>query len=421
MTTKSLFGEWAEKRSDVITEKNYSSIDDFTNISESFGETENVEELNAELTEVGQLWRIASGEEEGYFYPATGHFNFTQLEERLAALETGNLSHPEYFSCKVFPRGMAAIATTLETIGSGSDGLFIRGTVMYPSTKELLKDNGTGRNMVGSLPGIEIDLTNPENLDKKLVELKQSDIDVLGIVLEPVANPTLDYTDIRQTSEVAHRYDVPVIVDNTFLSPFLLEPIRMGADIVMHSLTKYYNGQGDLLGGAVIAPNEFIKHLQDYRKHKGYTMSPHDAFRLAQRVGGIGERMQLHCQNAKIMAEELSKIENINVKYKNLGDETRNGHAGGVLSFVFEGDNDIAFERSRKFTEYLCNNPGIVKQAVSFAEEKTLVLPWGGQIRDPKWLNDGKVPLGLVRVGVGREKDIYEVIDYLKKGIQKSL
>jgi len=417
---KQEFQEWSEKREQIVTGENFSNPEDFQKTIDSLDAPNRVTELNPALERLDVITDIASGKEEGFFYARTNHSNYAQLEARLKALEVGRLSHPEYFDCKVFPSGMAAITTALEALAKGREGTFIHGDVSYISTKDILKDQGDKVSKVGSLPGIGCDLTKPENLRKVLEEQKAKGIDVLGVIFEPVANPTTAYTNIREIAAIAHEYDVPVIVDNTFLTPFLLEPFRMGADMVIHSLTKYFSGYGDMMGGAVIMPNEFADGVQDIRKNKGAVMSPRDAYEFTVRAPRIKKVIESHCKNAKQLADSLKDIDEIEVSYSDLTGETRDGFAGGVLSFYFKGDDQTAYQRARNLADYFIKNPGTVKYAVSLAEPQTLVIPWASQLSLDR-IKDWNVPAGLVRVAVGREEDFENVIQYIKKGIEESL
>ncbi|MBW2982300.1 aminotransferase class I/II-fold pyridoxal phosphate-dependent enzyme [Candidatus Woesearchaeota archaeon] len=414
------FQEWSKKRGEIVTDDNFSSEKDFQRTIDSLNYPDKVVELNPALERLDVIADITAGKQKGFFYARTGHSNYAQLEERLKAIEVGRLSHPEYFDCKVFPSGMAAITAALEALAKGCEGTFVHGDVSYISTKDILADQGNGISKVGSLPGIKCDLTNPENLERVLEEQKAQGIDVLGVIFEPVANPTTAYSNVRKIADIAHKYEVPVIVDNTFLTPYQLEPFRMGADMVIHSLTKYFSGQGDMMGGAVIMPKEFSDRVQDIRKNKGSVMSPRDAYEFAVRAPRIRKVIEAHCKNAKQLADTLREIDGIEVSYSDLTGETRNGYAGGVLSFNFKGDAETAYQRSRKLAEYFIENPGTVKYAVSLAEPQTLVIPWASQLSLER-IKDWNVPAGLVRIAVGREKDFGKVIDYIKKGIEESV
>ena len=427
MNDSNWFEQWSERKTQVRTKENFSSKGNFQKIINSFDAVNSIKELNPEFTSPGELWEIASRQRKGYYYPSVGHPNFTELEKRLTKLETGNLNHSDMFSGLVFPRGMAAISAVLETLQrKNSDGVFICGKVMYPSTKRLLFDeNVNARNLIGGKKGVEVDINSPDSICQTIEKIGPKN--VLGIIFEPLANPTLNYTSIRTASDHTQRYHIPIIVDNTFLTPYLLEPFRAGADIVVQSLTKYFSGEGDIMGGAAIFPKEFYNNLAETRRHKGYTISPHNAAVFSERINSFPERMEKHCKNTSALAEllfSLATVWKIKVNYPDLGERTRNGYAGGVLSFVFEGDDETAYQRSRKFTEFICHdysNSRAVKQAVSFAESRTLVLPYAGQIPDIDFLKKNNIPIGLVRIAVGREPIgptgmyLYEVIKYAIK------
>lgn len=421
MNNPNWFRDWSlTKISSLWQGGTFSPREEYVKIASEFEKPVEVKELNPELDRPGKLGAILDQVKRGkihdYYYAATAHPNVAELEARVKALEVGNLSHPQQFGCLVFNAGMAAIAATLETLAKGRHGIFIYDQGMYPSTRQLLINNGNGRNMVGTLPGFEVDMESPDRLDNAL-NILEKHTNVLGVIFEPVKNPTIAWRDTKALAGIAHKYGVPVIVDNTFLTSYLFEPFRAGADIVISSLTKYPNGEGDLLGGAVVAPAGFIPGLLETRKHKRWIMAPHDAYRCAQRITTLPKRMDKHCENAAAIANRLNEYDDVSVNYQQQSD-IRNANPGGVLSFVFIGGRDTASCMSMKFTEYLYENRGPVRQAVSLGEPRTLVLPYAGQIGDIKFLFANDIPTGLVRVAVGRERNIDGIADYIAKGIE---
>lgn len=415
------YESWAKKRDEqIMTHENFSSENQFRSSIEDFSKSVKVEELNPEISRVGLVGDIFQGKEKGYYYARTNHHNFVQLEQELKEIEVGRLSHPEYFSCKVFPSGMAAIKSTLEALSLGEEGVFIHGNVMYPSTKTLLADQGNGKNMIGGLPGIGADLNNSMELAREIFKINNNGKKVLGVIMEPVANPTIRYTDVTDVAKVAHKFNVPVIVDNTFLTSYLLEPFRMGADVVIHSLTKYFSGQGDMTGGAVIMPNELEANVQNVRRHGGAIMSINDAYEFSKRLGGLAGRIKKHSKNARILSEELEGIDGISVNYNDLDGITRSGYAGGVLSFEFEGDDVIAFQRARKFSQYIIDHPGIAKHAVSLAESETLAFSYAGLV-DKDLIDKLGLSPGLVRIACGREPHYKPIANDIREGVEASL
>jgi methionine-gamma-lyase len=423
------FERWSEKRESIVTPENFSTRESFQATVDSLPKPVNVTELNPSIPRLDFIEDVLTKGAEGFFYARTDHNNYSQLEKALTDLEVGRLSHPDYFGAKVFPCGMAAIASALRALSAKQDGVFIHGPIMYSSTKDILADKGTGRNPIGTLPGIQVDLSRTEDLESAIKSNKSQGRKILGVIIEPVANPTTAYTNTRDVAEVAHAHGIPVIVDNTFLTPSELEPFRMGADVVIHSLTKYFSGMGDMTGGVVIAPKEIIPYLQNIRKNEGTIMSIKDAYDFALRVPHVAEYMEAHSKNAKQLADTLRNVEGISVNYTDLTNETRTGRAGGVLSFVFDGGSgteeqkiETAYRRGRAFDKYLIDNEdqGVIKHAVSLAEPKTLSVTWPGQLSLDR-IKDWNVPAGLVRVSPGREQDYGIVIDYILEGIKQSL
>ncbi|MBW2977811.1 aminotransferase class I/II-fold pyridoxal phosphate-dependent enzyme, partial [Candidatus Woesearchaeota archaeon] len=291
----------------------------------------------------------------------------------------------------------------------------------YSSTKAILEDEGNGRNAIGTYPGITVDLNVPGALEAAIKEQKSKGKEVLGVIFEPIANPSIEYTDTREVAKVAHRYNVPVIVDNTFLTPYLQEPFRMGADMVVHSLTKYFSGKGDMTGGVVIAPKELIPGVQNVRKNQGGIMSIRDAQEFGSRAGYVASVVEEASENAKELAHALRSVDGVSVNYVEEDfSETRYGLGGGVLSFVFDGEGDVPYKRGRKFDQYLIGNPHTIKHRVSLAEPHTLSITWAGQL-SPDAIQKWGVKPGLVRVACGTESDYSQVIDHIKRGIEKSL
>ncbi len=409
---------WTSKRKEITSnEEYYSNIGAWQSTLDNLPAPSNSNELNPEIPELDFVQDIISGKKNGYYYARTNHPNFTQLEEILKGIEVGRLSHPEYFSCKVFPSGMSAIKSTLEALSLGEDGVFIHGNTIYPSTKNILADRGGGKNMTGTKPGIEIDLNKLFELEKAIKESRNKGNKVLGVVMEPVTNPTIAYTNTREIARIANHYSVPLVVDNTFLTPYLFEPFRAGADIVIHSLTKYFSGQGDMTGGAVIMPKEWENAIQEIRRHGGSIMSIRDAYEFAKRAPAVGQRIQKHSQNARILSKKLKEISDIKVNYNDLAGQTREGYAGGVLSFEF-GENDrSAYRKARGFSQYIIDNPKIAEHRVSLAERKTLILPYAGLV-DMDILQSLNIPTGLVRIATGRENNYLEKSKQIKEAIE---
>ncbi|MBI1970144.1 PLP-dependent transferase [Candidatus Woesearchaeota archaeon] len=433
------FNEWQEQQRELVTAESFSSEEDAERVLHALQERRGHthvplvrdDQVSPDLLVPNAITEIQSGRFSGqFFYARAGHHHYELLEQLIAGAEAGNLSHPEYVSSLCFSSGMAAISATLETLALSSErrsGVVLHGRVMYPLMKGLLVPirEGSLTSKIGGFAGIEVDTTKPEEVDAELQRSKRDGIHVLAIIYEPFTNPTLEYTDTRAVADIAHRHGVPVIVDNTFLTPYLQEALRLGADIVVHSMTKYFSGYADRLGGVVTGPKAFMEQLKEMRTTKGNVMDPGSAWvYAAERVPTLADRMKAHILNADaIVTNLLRNFEDggIRVLHARGHSDVRNGSTGGVVSFVFNGGDEYAFERSRRFTKYVLANREVCRVATSFGEEQTLILPYAGMMGDVHRLSAGHIPFGLVRVAAGREKAIGPVIEYLREGIRQAI
>ncbi|MBI2147636.1 PLP-dependent transferase [Candidatus Woesearchaeota archaeon] len=432
------FTEWSEKRGECVTPgESFSEGTEFQDrLDQSLEEFYPDTSVNREgvhvsptLTEPDMIGRISSGNREGYYYARAGHPVFSALERVVAAMEAGGTRHPEHFSSLVFSSGMAAISAVLETLARESgerSGVVLHGRVMYSHTTALLADpERKNRSWLGPFVGKEDTYAYANNLitEETVGQLERSQVPIIGLIYEPIANPTIEYTHTPSVVKLAQRHGIPVIVDNTFLTPYLNEPLRAGADIVIHSMTKYMSGEGDLMGGCVTGPTEFMNALKETRTIRGSVMGLHDAREFIDRLSGLPERVEQHVANAREIANCLDHISGIRTCYSTRAFDVAGGSAGGVVSFVFEGTDAEAAERSLRLSRYLCDNPGVVRQATSLGEQQTLVLPFAGQLGGYKKLVEGHIPAGLVRIAAGREHPVrtQEVSGYLTAAINACL
>ncbi len=235
-----------------------------------------------------------SGEKPGYIYTRMGNPTSGALEENLAILENG-------FKGMVTATGMAAISTVLLTLLQQKTHIISTASV-YGPTRVLLETQM-------SRFGIESTFVDTSDL-KNIRDALQSNTRV--IYIETPANPTMKITDIEGASEIAHNHDAISVVDNTFASPYLQRPIDHGADIVIHSLTKFINGHSDVVGGAIIPRNE--KLYDDIRAGLnlyGGTMDPHQAWLILRGVRTLPLRVEKSQENAIKLAEFLKQHQNV--------------------------------------------------------------------------------------------------------------
>jgi cystathionine beta-lyase/cystathionine gamma-synthase len=228
------------------------------------------------------------GTDKGYDYSRAGNPTRDRLEMALAALEGGTSGH-------AFASGMAAIYALVATLHAG-DHVIVSANV-YGGTTRLF-------NMIIQHYGIEIQYVDTADLDAVKAAIKKN---TKLIHIETPTNPLMVLTDIAAVSEVAHAHGVEVSVDNTFMSPALQSPLALGADIVMHSTTKFLNGHSDGLGGALIGSKpEHKDRFLLVQKAAGGIMSPFECFLVLRGIKTLPLRMKQHEENGRAVAEFLS-------------------------------------------------------------------------------------------------------------------
>ena len=223
------------------------------------------------------------------------------LERKVAALESGE-------AAAATSSGMGAISSTLWTV-AGAGKHIIADSTLYGCTFALLA-HGMPRY------GVEVTFVNTSNLDEIKAALKENTV---AVYLETPANPNLKIADISAIAETAHSYnsEIKVICDNTFATPCLQRPLELGADIVVHSATKYLNGHGDVIAGFVIGKADFINEVKMFgiKDMTGSVLGPQEAFLILRGLKTLEIRMKRHCENARAIAQFLDKHEKIEKVY----------------------------------------------------------------------------------------------------------
>ena len=271
------------------------------------------------------------GKHKGWEYSRTGNPTRAVLEKLIAELEGGSAGF-------AFASGMAAITAVLSLFESG-DKLIISSNV-YGGTFRVLDKVF---NHFGIGYSIE-DTTDLPSLDKKITP------DVKAIYIETPANPLMTITDLKAVSDLAHKHGILSIVDNTFMTPYLQRPIEFGADIVIHSATKYLGGHGDLVAGlAVVNDASLAERLAFIQNSTGGVLQPFDSFLLIRGIKTLGVRMDRHVENAEKIARYLTESDAVKrVYYPGLpsddGYETNKKQAkngGAMISFELHENYDI--------------------------------------------------------------------------------
>ena len=275
-------------------------------------------------------------------YTRNGGANQQYLEEKLVALEGGE-------DCVVLASGVAALSGTFFALLNSGDHV-IFADVTYIAVYRLFNE------LLNTKYGVETTLVDTSDLEAVKVAIKPN---TKLIHIETPGNPTLKISDIQELANIAHEHGAYLSIDNTFASPYNQRPIELGADLVIESLTKYINGHGDAMGGAVIGSTRLIEQIKAHSMiNLGGTISPFNAWLIMRGAVTLPLRMRQHNENALKVARYLEGLPFVSfVAYPGL--ESHKGHEiakkqmingfGGVLSFGLKADHDTY----NKVTSYL--------------------------------------------------------------------
>lgn len=351
--------------------------------------------------------RRFAGEEAGFIYTRLGNPTSTVLESKVAELEGGE-------AAAATASGMGAISSTLWSI-AGAGKHIIADSTLYGCTFALLA-HGLPRY------GVEVSFVNTSNLDEIKTNLKENTV---AVYLETPANPNLKIADIKAIADLAHGYnkDIKVVCDNTFATPYLQQPLKLGADVVVHSATKYINGHGDVIAGFVVGSAEFISTVKMFgiKDMTGSVLGPQEAFLILRGLKTFELRMKRHCENARMIAEFLDKHEKIEkVFYPGLESHVNHDVAvrqmkdfGGMLSFEVKGGKEAGIK--------LVNALKLCTIAVSLGDAETLVEHPASMTHSTysaQDLKDAGIPEGLVRLSAGLENG-EDIIADLKQALDQ--
>lgn len=345
---------------------------------------------------------IFNGSRKGYIYSRMGNPTVEALENAIAALEHG----AKGLACG---SGMAAIHTALATELKSGDHVVCTDAV-YGPTCTLLTNAMSGF-------GVESTMVDTSDLDAVQSAVRPN---TKVIYIETPGNPTLVVSDLAAIAEIAHQAGARLLVDNTFLSPILQQPLRLGADVVVHSLTKFLNGHADVVGGVIVVKDE--SDYPRFRKalnHFGGVLPPFESFLVHRGIKTLALRMKRHCESALKIAEHLKQHPQIEwVSYPFLKDHpqyelSRRQSSGGgaVISFGVKG----GVEAGRR----MMNSVKLCMLAVSLGGVESLIqhpasmthASMGAEAR-----RQAKIGDGLVRISVGIE-DPDDIIRDLERGL----
>ena len=346
-------------------------------------------------------------EEEGYIYTRLGNPNANQLAKKIANLEGGE-------AAIIASSGIGAITTAIYSLVEGGDHI-VADTTLYGCTLAYLK-HGLSKFGVESTFA---DLSDINNLRKSIKP------NTKVVYFETPCNPTLKIIDIKATADEVHKInpEIKVVVDNTFCTPYIQRPLELGADVVVHSATKYLNGHGDVIAGVVVGSAEYITKctLFGMKDMTGAVIGPFEAFLINRGMKTLNIRMERHCQNAQVIAEFLESDSHVkNVIFPGLKSHPSYEIAkkqmklpGGMICFELDA--------TREQTEQFINSLELCTLAVSLGDAETLIEHPASMTHSPlsdEELAEANLTPTMVRISAGLE-DPEDIIDDIKSAFVK--
>ncbi|MEW6196024.1 MAG: aminotransferase class I/II-fold pyridoxal phosphate-dependent enzyme [Bacteroidota bacterium] len=347
---------------------------------------------------------LFKGEANGYIYTRMKNPTVEAMENAVAELEGG-------YKALGCASGMAAISTVFITLLQSGDHVICSKSV-YGPTMTLLHTVLSKFNIESTF----VDTDVAEEIERAIKPNTKI------IYVESPANPVIAITDLEAAAKLSHRNNALFIVDNTFMSPALQNPFKFGADVVLHSMTKFLNGHADVVAGIVVVKDEeMYSKMRRTLNQLGGVIDPFNSFLVHRGLKTLSIRMQRHCENAQLIAEYLENHPKVKwVRYPGLkshpnyqvGLKQHYGH-GGMISFELKG--------GFKAGETVMNNVKLCKLAVSLGGVETLIqhpasmthLTMGEEARKSAGITEG-----LVRLSVGIE-NVKDIIDDLENALKK--
>ncbi|CAM5458915.1 O-succinylhomoserine sulfhydrylase OS=Afipia felis OX=1035 GN=metZ PE=3 SV=1 [Afipia felis] len=349
-----------------------------------------------------------TGDEQGYVYGRVGNPTTSILEARLAALEEGE-------AALAASSGMGAITSVIWTLVEAGDEILADKT-LYGCTFALLHHQLARFGVTTHF----VDMTDPGNVAAAMTPKTRL------IVSETPSNPNMRVVDIAAVAEITRRHDALFVVDNTYCTPYLQRPLTLGADIVVHSATKYLGGHGDLLAGAVVSRKELVDQFRfvGIKEMNGACISAFDAFLILRGLKTLALRMDRHCETALRLAHDLQAHPMVErVFYPGLASNPQHHIAvrqmkafGGMIAMELKG----GFAAGKAFMDAV----SLVTRAVSLGDAETLVqhpasmthATYAPEERAAHGFTDG-----LIRLSIGLEDyddlrgDILQALDRISR------
>lgn len=344
-------------------------------------------------------------EEAGYIYTRLGNPTTTQIEEKIASLEGGEAG-------LATASGMGAITSTILTLLSAGDHL-IAAKTLYGCTFAFCL-HGLAR------LGIDVEFVDTRYPEQVKEALKPN---TKLVYLESPANPNMFLADIAAISEIAHAHGAKVMVDNTYMTPYLQRPIELGADVVVHSATKYLNGHGDVIAGFIVGEKEVIDQIRfvGIKDMTGSVISPFDSFLINRGMKTLQLRMDQHCANAQVVAEFLEQHPAVDEcifpglpsfpQYELA--KKQQSLPGAMIAFELKGGLEAGIK--------LMNSVKLCSLAVSLGDAETLIQHPASMTHSPYTPEEqleAFITPGLVRLSVGLE-DVEDIVNDLKQALDQ--
>ena len=347
-----------------------------------------------------------AGEEEGYIYTRLGNPNTAKIAAKLAALE-----HAE--AGMAMGSGMGAVSSVMWTVLHAGDHLLADAT-LYGCTSAFFTHGLTRY-------GVEVTLVNFEDIDAVKAAIRPN---TKAFYFEPPTNPSLKLIDIEAIAALAPsaRPDAKVIVDNTFSTPYIQTPIDLGADIVIHSATKYLNGHGDVIAGMAVGTKEFINECNMFglKDMTGAVLGPFEAFLIDRGMKTLDIRVQKHCDNAMKVARFLESHPMVErVLYPGLESHPRHELAKKQMHNGFGGIITFELKCSREKSAEFVNSLKLCTIAVGPGAAETLIehpATMTHSTYTPEELAQAGIGESMLRLSVGLE-DAEDIIEDLRAGL----
>ncbi len=336
------------------------------------------------------------GNSRAYSYGRDHNENWERLEGALADLEEGQ-------GALIFGSGMAAISAVLESCGSGAKVVAAQDS--YIGTRELLSHLTAGGRCSAEL----VDATD-------LAAVRRACQGAALLLIESLGNPLLTVPDIERCAEIAHQAGAVIVVDNTFTTPLLVQPLRLGADVVVHSLSKHIGGHSDLMLGAVITNiSDLLPKLRYHRSNSGAIPGQLETWLALRGMRTLDVRLRRQTESAAFLAARLGESPAVTrIHYPGLADHPQHAVAlrqmtrgfGAMLAVELDCDADTA--------ERVCGSTRIWTNATSLGSVESLLE------RRARWAGEEHVPDNLLRLSVGVE-DAHDLLQDLTQAIALAL